>query len=930
MTEPNINAQSSSYLQKIINSDFDMGSINTEAMKMDSATDTQKEKSGPKIENTTSAFTAVNGKGAPNMDNEASAFKVVSGNGYKKNNKGVPKMKSVSNGKFQEKDKQAQGIVLKPESTETYIPATPASVSSEDMFRDIKSIDSDDVKSTIVPKSPSFGRPYHIKTNGSLNSPSDNETDKASLNGDMKTKPEHMKMDTLPKQNSNHKLQRRHSEMDGINKESYMIGNQYKVLSGTASLERNIHLQHENVPTAVDERRLSGWLTIGHSYKRRHGEGLDKTKRTTWGGKYASKQRESLKVLNELDNAYNYSSDSSGDHYYDNKKGLSSFSKVISGNTADDTIGVDDGDADDVFVSQTNTDDVRKCEESLQEYLSICMSGIYGIFLVATGIIVPMAETFADPVKMPFVFEAFYLYLYVAGILFIVYIYAFMMRKKHMGMRDIAKALSRRLSSSKAPSTSVSDQPKEEHPFSYQSVNYPYFTGSFYLRLGAVMFGVGSMVDSGLHFGQHLQAFDGNSMCNKPIEAAKPFGHLVFTFIQLYFVFLNAKLCVHTNKTVARFGMIHLCCTNVCVWVQSLVMETLSVLHNWNQNKKDDISPRTKVQSSNQSDIYESTSMDNSNYSNHVTVPEATCYWDDMMSRVVQSTGPYLYSCTIEYSIICTGILCVMWINVGTDRNSKCQTMTTGNDEISPQDDDTISLNRSSHKISIDCTNSSRGLFIGILVSVCAIITTVAFYVMINLKAFQESAVVLMLLSEMSMYILTSIASFLAAERMHKLRHYSEFRFGLEESLLLASFTGLLLFGVFNIIPDVFYTDKAIGVLNVMTNLLMILQASIQTVLLLATRKLRAGNKVQEKAKYGRQFITFLILCNFALWTLETFQSREPEHNFIQVNLYGIEAWTLFSHIVVPLAIFFRFHSFVYLLSIWKNAWKMKIEAVKE
>ncbi|XP_033726762.1 proton channel OtopLc-like [Pecten maximus] len=514
------------------------------------------------------------------------------------------------------------------------------------------------------------------------------------------------------------------------------------------------------------------------------------------------------------------------------------------------------------------------------------------------------------------------------GVLFIVYIYAFMMRKKQMGMRDIAKAVSRRLSSSKAPPTSVSDHSKERRFITHQSISHPNFTGSFYLRLGAVLFGVGSMVDSGLHFGQHFQAFDGKSMCNKPIEAAKPFGQLVFTFVQLYFVFLSAKLCIHNTKTVTRFGMIHLCCTNICVWIQSLVVETMSVLHNWNQENK--VIPTEVDLASNQTDNYESTSLSGSNFTEHSSVPEVTCYWDDMMSRVVRSTGPYLYSCTIEYSIICTGILYVMWMNIGTDQSTKCQTTATENDANDQNDDDSISSNRTSHKISIDCTNSSRGLFIGILVSVCAIITTVAFYVMINLEAFQESAVVLMLLSEMSMYILTSIASFLAAERMHKLRHYSALRFGLEESLLLASFTGLLLFGVFNIVPDVYYTEKALGVLNVMTNILMILQASIQTVLLLATRKLRACNKGQEKGKYGRQFVTFLILCNFAMWTLETFQSREPEHNYIQVDLYGIEAWTLFSHIVVPLAIFFRFHSFVYLLSIWKSAWKIKTESEKD
>ncbi|XP_021354443.1 uncharacterized protein LOC110450954 [Mizuhopecten yessoensis] len=831
------------------------------------------------------------------------------------------------------KDKSVPNAIFVSDATEN---ETIASVSSEEIFRDVKSIDSDDSTPTIVPKSPSFGRPYHIKTNGSLNSsncPSDAEMDKTdmtrSLNDDMQGTNEQIKRSTLPKQNNGPKLQRRHSEMEGINKESYMIGNQFKVLSGTTSLERNIHLHHSNESTpAADEKRLSGWHTIGHSFQRKLGGEFDRTKRTTWGGKYARKQRESLKVLNELDNAYHYSSDSSGDHYYEaNDRQRSKFSKAESGNKGVG-LSVEDGGPDDVFISQVETEeDAQMYEENLQEYMSICMSGIYGIFLAVIGLVIPLAETFADP-SLPFIFEAFYLYLYVMGILFIIYMYVFMMRKRQLRVTDIAKALSRRLSSSKTLPTSVSEQTKDGKPSTHLSINYPNSTGSFYLRLGALLFGVGSMVDSGLHFGQHFQAFDGESMCNKPIEAAKPFGHLVFTFVQLYFIFLNSKLCIHNNRIIARFGMIHLCCTNICVWIQSLVVETLSVLHHWNVVHQAQVAmtPNTSDAPSTQIFNQEPTSLDSPNSTVHGSTPEVTCYWDEMMSRVVQSTGPYLYSCTIEYSIICTGILYVMWTNVGTNRRPKHQATDTGNDFNTQNDDDISSLDMKRHKISVDCTNSSRGLFIGILVSVGAIITMVAFYVMINLKTFQETAVVLMLLSEMTMYILTSIASFLAAERMHKLRHYSALKFGLEEGLLLVSFTGLVMFGVFNIVPDVHYTDKALGVLNVMTNVLMILQASIQTVLLLTTRKFRALNKEQEKGKYGRQLITFLILCNFAMWTLETFQAREPEHNPIQVDMYGVKAWALFSHIAVPFGILFRFHSFVYLLSIWKSAWKIKTE----
>lgn len=37
------------------------------------------------------------------------------------------------------------------------------------------------------------------------------------------------------------------------------------------------------------------------------------------------------------------------------------------------------------------------------------------------------------------------------------------------------------------------------------------------------------------------------------------------------------------------------------------------------------------------------------------TLPEVNCYWNKMMGKVVEQAGPYLYPCSIEYSLICAG-----------------------------------------------------------------------------------------------------------------------------------------------------------------------------------------------------------------------------------------------------------------------------------
>ena len=54
-------------------------------------------------------------------------------------------------------------------------------------------------------------------------------------------------------------------------------------------------------------------------------------------------------------------------------------------------------------------------------------------------------------------------------------------------------------------------------------------------------FGVGSMIYSGLEFAQYFETVPG-SECHNILMAATPAVRMAFTFIQMYFIFLNAKV----------------------------------------------------------------------------------------------------------------------------------------------------------------------------------------------------------------------------------------------------------------------------------------------------------------------------------------------------------------------------------------------------
>jgi hypothetical protein len=74
--------------------------------------------------------------------------------------------------------------------------------------------------------------------------------------------------------------------------------------------------------------------------------------------------------------------------------------------------------------------------------------------------------------------------------------------------------------------------------------------------------------------------------------------------------------------------------------------------------------------------------------------------------------------------------------------------------------------------------------------------------------------------------------------------------------------------------------------------------------------------------KPGRELVTFLIVCNICMWVLETFEIKSYEAQADKKDYYGKVAWTLLSHSTLPLCLFYRFHSSVCLVDIWKQAYE--------
>ena len=222
----------------------------------------------------------------------------------------------------------------------------------------------------------------------------------------------------------------------------------------------------------------------------------------------------------------------------------------------------------------------------------------------------------------------------------------------------------------------------------------------------------------------------------------------------------------------------------------------------------------------------------------------------------------------------------------------------------------------------MDCSGSSKGLFLGIIIFVAIIIILITLFVLTRAEGFKKTAVRLEHISDMVIYTVTSIAVCLSFNRAQGLRRDMEKRSTLEEILLVLSLIGVYGLCIANVIAGAKSSSTNEGRFIVASNCLHLLQASVQTIFLLGNAQKRMVKREHLSKKPGREFVTFLLVCNLAIFIMTLFKAQQSSVTLVQTRLYGSVTWNIITHATVPITIFFRFQSSVCLANIWKYSWR--------
>ncbi|CAH1123729.1 unnamed protein product [Ceutorhynchus assimilis] len=441
-------------------------------------------------------------------------------------------------------------------------------------------------------------------------------------------------------------------------------------------------------------------------------------------------------------------------------------------------------------------------------------------------------------------------------------------------------------------------------------------SSNFYLKIGAAGFCFGHLIHSFLiltYRGVILSSdLEKHSECNSVLTFIIEILYPIYSITLLFFIFKYSNVIINKNKALHRFGFMHCLASSLCFWLWTIFRETAEYIQN---------SKYYKGESGNKTTIGSDSTETYIDYSKvSVITPRrftAICEHDEM-NVIYQNYSPYLYPFSVEYSILVAGIIYIVWINIGLC-TPEDKSHHHGEDTRECRNDRRASEPESNVTIHADCHASNKGLFSGFIVLVFAFVSVILFFVTYynNSTELAEIGLTINQSTKAAIMFCMILAVVFAYFQMIKLDVNEMAHNSLDNFLCLICLPAFFVYGLFSLLPGVIFGN----VLAVVVVLFELIQVLIQTPFIIDGMARSSNSKVLRKKKPGREFVTFLVICNVAMWVMQTFEVKSHGLDQYRQEFYSKELWSIVGHMCLPLMMFYRFHSSVCIGDIWKFAY---------
>jgi hypothetical protein len=318
------------------------------------------------------------------------------------------------------------------------------------------------------------------------------------------------------------------------------------------------------------------------------------------------------------------------------------------------------------------------------------------------------------------------------------------------------------------------------------------------------------------------------------------------------------------------------------------------------------------------------------------------CYDLSLMNLKIFAVGfkSYMYPGTIEFSITCATIFIITWFRIGVKNNHSYTIPFT---EKKIEGVGLVRVPDASHFIMIDCSKTSSGLFVGILIVAASLISSI-FFIVYNSN--DDTRDVAKLMTEVAEIVLLVVALTITALTYHRIKKFYQ-KVIPETNMFDIILEVFSLFGVYafnvNSLIAIFYklstmqhdnnndfyrSNETAGeeenslyfeseITATIASILSIVQCSLQTLLILECFRRYAYKNYSLLHKPGRELITALLFTNVSLWIFDTLSAKKFDSKEFIIDHFGILKWSIINAFSSPIAVFYRFHSSVCLSDIW-------------
>ncbi|KHJ98211.1 hypothetical protein OESDEN_01806 [Oesophagostomum dentatum] len=519
---------------------------------------------------------------------------------------------------------------------------------------------------------------------------------------------------------------------------------------------------------------------------------------------------------------------------------------------------------------------------------------LYALILTIVAFIIEVSPTWRGDIWLAE--TIFFIFMYGIGIIFFIYCYLFIIHPEAYNF------IIGRLTKMKII--------RIPHKWIIQKTNHTgEGAGTLYLRLGALFFGSAGIVLFGLEMFLCIE----NRTCMKS-AIAKHVVAMVFTFIQMHFIFCNSKVAIE-SCLVGKLGMMHLVSVNLWTWFRFVLAKTAQkAAKKMSYHATSASSSSSSEESEAREDHGLLTNAINSTLA--VLLETTTASRLDPQTMMKQSLGAmsqfgdvatFLTTCIVEYSLIGAAVMFIQWKSIG---------YSSGHHHSEEK------LKRK-QKMRIDCSSSSTGLFAGIIFLIAAFVSMGMYTIFEELRN-SRGAQLLFGIVDLCMFSMTLGACLLGLWRMgvlqYRLHAHGEV---IDEILLIIGLVGEIVYCVVGL--DIFVTNRRAhtdrSILPAFVFVVRLVQVVVQAAFILITSRLRCLSPYALKYKPGKEIITFLLVANVTLFVFHTYEGMKSSFG---IGDYGGTIYKNLIYAVAPLLVFYRFHSSACLAEIWKHTYSTK------